>query len=75
MPNRTPVTLADSNASLTGSEMKQYANRVGAFEGAGYESTGLYRPQSDCIMFSRDEVGFCRVCTRAIERVIDLYSH
>ncbi|MBV8519497.1 MAG: peptidase M64 [Acidobacteria bacterium] len=63
----------DWDTKFLGSQ--QYANRVGAFEGAGYESTGLYRPQSDCIMFSRDEVGFCRVCTRAIERVIDLYSH
>ena len=25
-------------------------------------------------MFTRDEVGFCAVCRRAIERVIDLYS-
>jgi hypothetical protein len=53
---------------------EQYANRVGAFEGAGYEAKGLYRPQADCIMFTRNEVGFCRVCTRAIHRVIDMYA-
>ena len=35
---------------------------------------GYYRPQADCIMFTRDEVGFCAVCRRAIERVIDLYT-
>ncbi|MHB0969719.1 MAG: IgA Peptidase M64 [Thermoanaerobaculia bacterium] len=51
-----------------------YADKVGAFEGAGYEAKGLYRPEADCIMFTRDEVGFCRVCSRAIERVIDQYS-
>jgi hypothetical protein len=28
----------------------------------------------DCIMFTRDDVGFCPVCARAIERVIDLYA-
>lgn len=50
------------------------AGKVGAFEGAMYEARGYYRPQSDCIMFSRDPVGFCAVCRRAIERVIDLYS-
>jgi len=50
------------------------AGKVGAFEGAMYESRGYYRPQTDCIMFSRDPVGFCAVCRRAIERVIDLYS-
>lgn len=52
----------------------QYSGKVGAFEGAGYEAKGLYRPEADCIMFTRDEVGFCRVCRRAIERIMDLYS-
>lgn len=51
-----------------------YAGKVGAFEGAMYEPRGLYRPEVDCIMFTRDEVGFCRVCRRAIDRTIDLYS-
>jgi IgA peptidase M64/peptidase M64-like protein len=47
---------------------------VGAFEGANYETKGYYRPQTDCIMFTRDAVGFCAVCRRAIEQVLDLYS-
>jgi hypothetical protein len=51
-----------------------HSHKVGAFEGAAYESKGLYRPEADCIMFTRDEVGFCRVCQRAIARIIDLYS-
>jgi len=51
-----------------------YGRAVGAFEGAMYEARGYYRPQADCIMFTRDEVGFCAVCRRAIERIIDLYS-
>jgi len=51
-----------------------YGHAVGAFEGAMYEPRGYYRPQADCIMFTRDEVGFCAVCRRAIERIIDLYS-
>jgi hypothetical protein len=50
------------------------AGKVGAFEGAMYEATGYYRPQADCIMFTRDEVGFCAVCRRAIERVIAMYA-
>ena len=52
----------------------EHAGTVGAFEGASYETTGLYRPEVDCIMFTRNPVGFCRVCSRAIERVIDLYA-
>ena len=51
-----------------------FSHTVGAFEGAAYESKGLYRPEADCIMFTRDEVGFCRVCQRAIARIIDMYS-
>jgi len=51
-----------------------FSGKVGAFEGAGYEATGLYRPATDCIMFSRDKVGFCPVCRRAISRVIDLQT-
>lgn len=53
---------------------QKYFGRVGAFEGASYEPTGLYRPEVDCIMFTRDEVGFCDVCDRAIRRVIDMYT-
>jgi hypothetical protein len=50
------------------------AGKVGAFEGAMYEGRGYYRPQQDCIMFTRDEAGFCAVCRRAIERVIRMYA-
>ncbi len=50
------------------------AGQVGAFEGAMYEATGYYRPQTDCIMFTRNPVPFCAVCQRAISRVIDLYT-
>ena len=35
---------------MLGSE--KYAGRVGAFEGANYESKGYYRPQTNCIMFT-----------------------
>lgn len=52
----------------------RYAGKVGAFEGALYEAKGYYRPQSDCIMFSRNDVGFCAICRRAIERVINMYA-
>lgn len=49
-----------------------YASAVGAFEGADYEAKGYYRSQPDCIMFTRDEVGFCAACRSALERIIDL---
>jgi hypothetical protein len=52
---------------------EKYAGRVGAFEGANYEAKGYYRPQVDCIMFSRTNY-FCAVCKRGIERVVRLYA-
>ena len=61
-----------SETKLLGSD--GLAGRVGAFEGALYEAKGYYRPQTDFIMFSRDEVGFCVVCRRAIQTIIDLYA-
>jgi hypothetical protein len=62
----------DWTTKLLGSDA--YSGKVGAFEGANYEARGYFRPQQDCIMFTRDEVGFCAVCRRAIEKVIGLYA-
>jgi len=50
-----------------------YAEAVGAFEGAMYEARGYYRPQANCMMFTRTS-RFCAVCRHALERVIDLYT-
>jgi hypothetical protein len=53
---------------------EKYFGKVGAFEGANYEAKGYYRPQADCVMFSRDSVPFCAVCQAALNRIFDLYS-
>lgn len=54
-------------------DAQKYARKVGAFEGANYESQGYYRPEIDCIMFSR-HMSFCAVCRRSIERIIAMYA-
>lgn len=51
-----------------------HSGQVGAFEGANYEATGYFRSQEDCIMFTRDEVGFCAACRKALEGVIVQYT-
>jgi hypothetical protein len=51
-----------------------HAGIVGAFEGGGYRARGIYRSEAECIMGSRKVVDFCRVCQRAISRVIDLHT-
>lgn len=48
----------------------KYRGKVGAFEGAGYSSRGLFRPMLDCIMFSKGRKPYCKVCERAIRDVI-----
>lgn len=50
------------------------SDKVGAFEGAGYSATGLYRPMMNCLMFGNRERKFCKVCQRAIERMILFYT-
>ena len=53
---------------------EKHFGKVGAFQGAAYEAKGLYRPEIDCVMFTRNPVPFCAVCSRAIERVIAMYT-
>jgi hypothetical protein len=50
-----------------------YRDDIGAFEGANYRMTGNYRSEQNCLMFTRTD-HFCRVCSDAIEKVIDEYS-
>ena len=54
-------------------EAEKHFGQVGAFEGAMYEARGYYRPEVDCIMFSRTD-HFCHVCREAIVRIIKMYS-
>lgn len=55
-------------------ESSSFAGKVGAFEGAGYASTGLYRSSINCIMFTKTNY-FCPVCQDAMHKVIDSYSY
>ena len=62
-PN-TPIPTPNTN---------QYNNTVGAFEGGGYLTHGIYRPQRNCMM--RNYAPFCAVCNRTIEAVIEAHSN
>ena len=63
----------NSTAAPKNPETEPYAGIVGAFEGASYTPTGLYRPALTCVMFSRNEPEFCLVCREAIEKMIDFH--
>ena len=55
-------------------EEPKYKDVVGAFEGGGYVSKGVYRPKMDCTMKSISVNNFCPVCKRAIQEMIDFYT-
>jgi hypothetical protein len=44
---------------------------VGAYEGAGYTSEGMYRAELDCIMFSKGLKPFCAACRAHLAAMID----
>ena len=48
--------------------------RVGVFEGGGYQSRGVYRPAQECRMKINEVAYFCPVCSRAIQRITDFYT-
>jgi hypothetical protein len=52
----------------TGNDMY---TQVGVYEGAGYQSKGVYRPVQECRMKINEAPDFCPVCQRAIKRMID----
>lgn len=76
IPIPTPWNKAEYEKSTSNKsqllENDPYAGKVGAFEGANYLSNGMYRPEVDCIMFSKS-LRFCKVCERGLNQVIDLY--
>ncbi len=47
---------------------------IGVYEGAGYQSKGVYRPYPDCRMKTNSAEGFCPVCQRAIARIIEFHT-
>jgi hypothetical protein len=51
-----------------------FRGKVGAFEGAGYVKSGIYRPYLNCRMFSKTLAPFDPVCQAAIARVLDFYA-
>ena len=73
-PRWTRCSARSSRSRRHCSGAAPYAAKVGAFEGANYEARGFFRPQTDCVMFTRDLDEFCAVCRRAIARMLDLYS-
>lgn len=72
-----PANIPDFRTARTAKEWKQInaaTQRVGVFEGGGYQSKGVYRPVQECRMKINEVEEFCPVCRRAIERITDFYT-
>jgi len=82
MPKGTPVPtppadIPDYRKASTEAERKlinEATQRVGVFEGGGYQTHGVYRPAQECRMKINQVDYFCPVCARAIRRITDFYT-
>ena len=57
----------------TPADPEKWYGVVGVFEGAGYMAKGCYRPYYECRMLNNTAPGFCPVCRKAINDMIDWY--
>ena len=69
-----PTAPVEGNIWKAFSEGASMGAMVGVYEGAGYQSKGVYRPFPDCRMKTNAAVDFCPVCQRAIARIIEFYT-
>lgn len=77
-PVPTPPAEIPNYRNIKSEKERQQLNaatqRVGVYEGGGYQSKGVYRPCQECRMKINEVELFCPVCTRAIVRITDFYT-
>lgn len=66
--------MVEDGTPIPTPDTEEYDDKVGAFEGGGYVTEGVYRPFTDCTMKSITINNFCPVCKRAIQQMIDFYT-
>lgn len=71
IPNFKTIKPGDKKAFKAINEATQ---RVGVYEGGGYQTKGVYRPAQECRMKINEVDHFCPVCSRAITRITDFYT-
>lgn len=68
------VDKVEKDTPIPTPSTEEYFDKVGAFEGGGYISKGIYRPMQDCSMNSATIDNFCPVCKQAIIQMINYYT-
>ncbi|RLD81937.1 MAG: peptidase M64 [Bacteroidetes bacterium] len=66
--------MVDKNTPIPTPDTKEYKNKLGAFEGAGYVEKRMYRPMHDCKMRSNQVNEFCPVCLKAVTEMLEFYT-
>lgn len=66
LPEGTPIPTPATGKDLY--------TKIGVYEGAGYQSKGVYRAFQDCRMKTNDAPVFCPVCVRILDRLIRFYT-
>ena len=83
VPKGTPIptppdpSVPDHRKVQTDKERQRLndaTQRVGVFEGGGYQTKGVYRPAQECRMKINEVESFCPVCTKAIIDITDFYT-
>ncbi len=70
----TPFTPLSYRELLDKNLPKAYTQKIGVYEGGGYQSKGVYRPCQECRMKVLEVEDFCPVCTRALKEVTEFYT-
>ena len=72
--NKKWKDMLDKDTPVPTTYDPQNPKKLGAYEGGGYVSKGVYRPRYDCLMNTLSGDDFCPVCIRAIKKQIDFYT-
>ncbi len=66
--------LVDKTTPIPTPDEGKYKDKIGAFEGAGYVTKGIYRPADDCKMRSNSTDEFCPVCYSVVLKMLKFYT-
>lgn len=65
--------LIDKKTPVPTPLTEKYKDKVGVYQGAGYNLRDVYRPCQDCRMRTNEHPVFCPVCQRALTNLINFY--
>jgi len=67
-------SLVEEGTPIPTPRGEDFESTIGAYEGGGYVSKGMYSPYMNCRMKTNEAEGFCPVCEQAILKMINTKS-